>query len=57
MSQLVLAVASKVSIATISEIENGHNRNPRRRTLERILEALGLDVADLVDFEEEEGAA
>lgn len=56
LSQLQLAIKAKVSVATISDIETGRNRTPRRRTVNLIAKVLDLDTNDL-GLALEEGAA
>jgi predicted transcriptional regulator len=40
MDQGELAAKSKVDPTTISRLENGHNKNPQRRTVEKLAAAL-----------------
>jgi transcriptional regulator with XRE-family HTH domain len=53
LSQFELAVKTKVSVATISDLETGRNLSPRRRTLEAVCKPLQLSVDDLISREEE----
>lgn len=43
---------SGVSYTTISRIERGHNRSPHWSTLEHLADALGVDVDEIVIYED-----
>lgn len=49
LAQQDLATETGLSIWTISNIETGRNRSPRRRTVFQIAKRLRLDPADLLD--------
>lgn len=53
MNLKALAKKSGVNYTTISRIENGHNRSPHWSTLEQLAEALGVEVEQLVIFDED----
>jgi len=47
-----LAAKSDVNYTTISRIEKGHNRSPHWPTLEQLAEALGVEVDDIVIYDD-----
>jgi|SRR5215203_4331272 len=49
LSQRALAKKSKVSPATIYELENGRRPDPRPSTLRKVADALGVEVQDLLE--------
>lgn len=49
-----LAARSGINYTTINRIEQGHNRSPHWPTLEDIAGALGVEVEEIVIFDDEE---
>lgn len=47
-----LAVMSGVPQSTLDNIVRGQTHNPRARTLHRVANALGMTLAELLDFPE-----
>lgn len=56
MTQPELAQRSGVGVVTISRIETGHHL-PRLATIRKLAKALGVDPAELVEFEEDDDDA
>ncbi len=55
MSTKKLGQASGVNYTTINRIENGHNRSPQWPTLEQLADALGVEVDELVIYDDFDG--
>lgn len=47
-SQEELARLAELSVKTVSQVENGHQKSPRFRTLRQIALALSIDVDQLL---------
>jgi predicted RNase H-like HicB family nuclease/DNA-binding Xre family transcriptional regulator len=56
LSQRALAVSSGVSPATIYELETGRRPQPRPSTLRKLADALGVEVAELLEETSQEVA-